>query len=224
MSLFASLAGRRLSRASVSMPYYGCWLADVESEEDLSSATGIVSLVLGTLTLRGTIVTRGEFAGDRRARVVAGAGGWRVDVPALGYSNAAGVRAATVLGDLAALVGETIAGVSATTTLGPHYARPSGPAASTLRDIAGPSWYVDAAGVTQVGARPTSAIPSATTVVARDPATGLVTVATEAPGDWLPGRTFATVTTPVSSVRYTRLTSDNSGKLRVDVLATEVAA
>ena len=216
MTLYASLDGRRVVRVTVSIPYYGAWSADVDTEEDISG-TGILDLVLGDLTLRGTIVERGSFAGDRRMRMVAGAAGWRTTVQPRGYSNAAGVPVALVLGDVASEVGETLADTP-TGTAGPHYARPRGFASTTLRELGGALWWVRPDGRTTFAARDTSPIVSPITVVSRDPATRRVVIATEHPVDWMPGRSFATITIPTLSVHYTRITSELSGTMRVEVL------
>lgn len=213
---YASLAGRRLSRVAVSIPYYGAWTADVDTEEDVPD-TGIVSLVLAGLTLRGTIVERGSFAGDRRSRVVAGGAGWRTTVQPRGYSQPAGVPVSLVLGDVATEVGETLADTPSDAWR-PHYARPRGAASCTLRELGGPLWWVRPDGRTTFAARDPSPIVSPITVVSRDPATRRVVVATEHPEDWTPGRAFSTITTPQLSVYHARITSEDSGTMRVEVL------
>ena len=98
---FAHVNGIRLVSVSLGMPAYGLWMADVDGDLP-GNLTGGVTLVVGNLSLVGSVYRQGSFAGQAKARLVGGYGGWRQDVSAASYSNPAGVRLSTVLLDLAA--------------------------------------------------------------------------------------------------------------------------
>lgn len=217
MTNYATYAGLRITHGVISIPYVGLWAADVKlADSTVAPATG--TIVLGSLTLVGALGRSGALGGTRGIGVNGGAGGWRRTVPALPYSNPAGVRLANVLEDVAREVGETMAGVTASDTVGLHYARREGVASMVLRDLC-PLWYVRPDGVTTVAARSTAAISTPFQIESRDGANGKVTVSTERPDDWMPGRTFAGPTMPdVQSIAHTFITCDEGGKLRVEVL------
>ena len=95
--------------------------------------SGSVTIEIGDLSLTGTITDSGTFAEQRRARVVAGAGGWGTLVVAQHYHNdltddgGGGVLAQTVADDAARLVGETIGTFVVTDArIGADYVRESG--------------------------------------------------------------------------------------------------
>lgn len=217
MTNYATYAGLRITHGVISIPYVGLWAADVKlADSTVAPARG--SVVLGSLTLVGALGRSGALGGSRGIAVNGGAGGWRSTVPAMPYSNSAGVRLATILDDVAREVGESVAGVDAAATVGAHYARHEGVAAMVLRDLC-PLWWVRPDGVTTVAARATTAISTPFQIESRDGANGKITVSTERPDDWMPGRTFAGPTMPdVQSIAHTFLTCDENGKLRVEVL------
>jgi len=213
-----NLNGERITTARLTVPYYGTWVADVT----LALATAIppaVTLTIGDMVMVGHVLRMASFAGSRSARIVGGFGGWPKAVAARAYRSAGGVRASMVLGDAAIEVGEQVK-LATDSTLGTAYVREAGPASRVLRYLAGSLWWVDALGVTQVGARAAMAITSAFTVVAYNGGRGRFEVATEAPADWQPGRTFTspTVSTPVriGSVSHH---VDNDGIARIEVLS-----
>lgn len=217
---YMTLGGFRASSARVSLPLYGIWTADVVLPVAPELA-GVVSLVVGSLTLRGTPVRQADFAGDRLVRIVGGAYGWQRDVAAKGYANTSGVKLATVLTDVAAECGESIAGYDATAEVGDHYARLQGPASRVLRDLAGALWYMRTDGVTSLAVRDATPIVTPFQAIARDGAKGLTVVATEDPQDWMPGRRFASVTTPdLQTVSHVSLVASESGTLRAEVLTS----
>lgn len=217
---FATLGGHRASSATVSIPLYGIWTADVVLPV-APELSGILDLVIGSLTLRGTPSRQADYGGDRLVRIVGGALGWQRDVSAKGYSNSSGVRLAMVLTDVAAEVGETVTGYDSEATVGDHYARMQGPASRVLREVGGSLWYVRTDGVTSLAARSDTPIVSAFQVTARDGAKGLTVVATENPEDWMPGRRFASVTTPdLQTISHVSLVASESGKLRAEVLTS----
>lgn len=217
---YATLAGYRVSSVSVSLPLYGIWTADVVLPV-APVISGLTSLVIGSLTLVGTPSRQADFTGDRTVRLIGGRYGWQRDVGPKGYANTSGVNLGEVLADVATEVGEAVTGYDAEATVGEHYARLAGPASRVLRDLAGALWYVRPDGVTSLAARASAPIVSAFQVVSRDGPTGRTVVATETPEDWMPGRRFASVTTPdLQTVSHVSLVADESGKLRAEVLTS----
>lgn len=213
---FASLAGRRVVSGRITIPYYGIWVADVI----LSVADTIptqTTLTVADLTLQCAIYRQISFAGSRSARVVGGFGGWRQQVPAQGYQT--GVLLSTVLRDAATAVGEKIK-VTTDKTL-PAFTREAAPASRLLRLLAGPTWYVDSAGTTQVGPRATSTVTSPFNVTDWSGGKGRFRVASEKLTDWQPGATFSTpVINTMQTVGMTEIEMTNDGQLRLTVLTT----
>jgi hypothetical protein len=215
---FATLDGQRFTRASVVIPAVGPWSADVELPGEVAVSSRPV-LTFGGLSLTGAVYRTTPFAGGRTVRIVGGAGGWRATVAAQSYSLPGAVTLSLVLGDLAAACGET-AKLAADSTIGSYFLRESAPAARILTQLVGrQGWWIDPAGVTQVGAvRDASPIATPFTLAAFDGGLGSATVATETPADWMPGRTWtaSTMATPqtIASVVHTIV----DDKLRTDVL------
>ena len=218
--IYASLNDQRVMSGSVSIPWYGAPVADVVLADDLSFASTVASLVVADLTLAMSIVRAASFAGSRSARLVGGMGGWIGQCQSRAYDNPSGVLAQTVLGDLAAEVGETVA-VTGVGPLGTSWVRAAGQACTALALVAGSLWWIDPTGVTQVGT-PRSSLPIASvfTVIGYSGGTGLYTIATESLADWAPGRTFVAPTVDgVRTVQYVRHQINRDGIVRTEVLA-----
>jgi hypothetical protein len=181
----ASLESVPVSRARVQVPAYGLWWADVDLQ-DPEELSGGVTLQLADLTLVGTIVSGGVHAGRASYRIVGGAGGWGAPLVARGYSDDAGVRVGTVVGDAAAEVGETVEGVPEV-RLGPHYARAAAPATRVLHDVAPSAWWVGLDGVTRFGAREVVTYDGDATRTRTDPAVGVIELAVETLAGLEPG-------------------------------------
>ncbi len=215
-----TLNGERVISGSITIPYYGPWVADVI----LASAVNIapaVTLVAGDLSLKGTIVRQASFAASRSARIVGGGAGWRKSLPARGYSHIAGVKLSSILSDAARESGEQI-NVSPDRVVGTHYARDEGKAERVLSLEADGKWWIDAAGVTQISDRITSPIVTPFTVVAWSGGKGLFEIGSESIAPWQPGRTFTSSTvTTAQTVATVTIEVDNEGKLRLHVLNTE---
>ena len=155
---WGSANGQRVISGTLSLPLYGAWVADLVLQTT-TALSGPVTLLVGNLTLVGAVYRQAVFAGLLECRLVAGAGGWSKSVGAVGYNNPAGVQASQVLSDAAAAVGETVV-VAVPSTVGNQFARfgdsPAmpGKAGRVLRSVAGQQWWIDDAGVTHVGPRP----------------------------------------------------------------------
>jgi hypothetical protein len=222
-NLFASANGLRSTSSSISIPYYGLWVADVELAPDAVLA-GSVELQIGNLTMRGAVLRTKPFAGSTSARIIGGAGGWGKTITLDPYRLASGVPLSLVLRDAARACGETVK-LANDRNLGEFFTPERGPAGRLLRQLGGEQWWIDtsadSAGVTQVGPRPTSKIKSAATVADYSGGKGWLSVATEDLAAWVPGATFSgnTVTTAIT-VGAVRIASGEDGVLRLEVLTT----
>lgn len=220
-----TINGARVAIASITIPMYGAWSADVTLPVDAPIAAGAreVTLAVGSLSLVGTVVSQAAFDGDVRARIVGGAAGWRKVLRARGYSHVAGVSASSVVADAARECGESIV-LDTDRNLGVFFAREEGKARDTLSLVIGETWWVDNAGVTQTKARAATAIVTPFTVVSRAAERGAFEIATEDLASWVPGRTFQHPTIPTAqTISSVTITSGNEGKLRLTVLATDGA-
>jgi hypothetical protein len=181
----AKLNDLLVTSASVSIPAWGAWFAEVSVDGE-KTLSGSVTLTIADLTLNGTVLSGGPAKGRSHFRIVGGAGGWGRTIPAKAYANDAQVKVSTVLGDAAAAVQETLGTVSSD-RVGPAFVRPSGPAGWVLEQVAPRGWYVDEAGVTQIGARVAGKLPAGVTHGPVDLARGSVTLASESISAILPG-------------------------------------
>lgn len=181
----SALEGHTVTRARVQIPAWGAWWADVDLAE-AAALSGSVALTIGGYECHGAIVSGGAFNGRAAYRIVAGAGGWGRTTPPKAYHDDAGVKASTVLADAAAFSGETLAGAPAT-RLGPHYARASAMASQVLHSIASRGWYVDFAGVTQIGARASTTYAGTAPRTRVEPAARVIEIATDDLRGLVPG-------------------------------------
>ena len=188
MTAFATINGVNIVAGSLAIPRVGMWTADVAIATD-EAMSGAATVVLGNLTLTGTIYRSNPFAGQTRARIVGGAAGWRTQLGAKAYTNASGVSLRMILNDAAKECGEHVT-LATDTQVGPFYARLAGIASTTLRAFC-PQWYVDTSGVTQIGDWPTVVVASPFVVTDQRPDEGLVEIATEDYASWLPGASFS---------------------------------
>lgn len=218
-----SLNGAQVVTANVTIPRYGPAVADVvmAASEPIASPA---SLAIGNLTLSGVAFRTASFAGSRSARWVGGRAGWRKVIKARGYAHDAGVKLSTVLGDAARDCGETLS-LAVDKVIGTAYAREKEVAERTLHFLAHRNWWIDPAGVTIVGPRPSGLITSAFTVVSWSGGRGRFEIATEDVASWMPGRKFSAPTvTGEQTISTVQITSDNEGTLRLVVMTGSDAA
>jgi hypothetical protein len=196
----ATLSERRVTRAELTLPYSGIWHADVWLDEP-AVLSGSVTFELDGLSLKGTIATGDAYAGAADYRVIGGAAGWRKELPAKGYQSDAGVKLSMVLGDAAKACGESVAlapGVDR--DLGPAYARPKAQAIRTLSLLAQTPFWVDSAGVTQLGARTTGVVTTQFELVGYEPKERVAVVASETPEVFEPGYTVSLAGAPSMTI------------------------
>lgn len=194
MSL-ATINGLPVSKLRAQIPEWGAWWVDLDSTSD-EPLTGLVELAIGGEVLHGAIASGGAEHGRSRYRIVGGRGKWGAVLQRKAYLDDSGVKVSKVLEDLAREAGETIADLPQTRQ-GPHYSRAEGVAADTLNLLAEQNWYVDFAGVTRFGKRPTTTYAGDAPQVDSDKAIQVVELTVEsiaglAPGVMVGGGTPAT--------------------------------
>lgn len=162
---FVAVNGQSVRTLKLQVSAVGPWVADV----DLTAAaalSGSVALTVGSTTLRGTVVPQqtSTFALQTSARIVGGAAGWSKLLTPKAYHNDAGVKAQLITQDAARECGETLGTFAPTLErVGVDFVRANEPASKVIEYAAGgAAWWVDYAGITHVGTRPTGSLaPSA---------------------------------------------------------------
>lgn len=216
VSDFLSFAGERIMTLDLIRPAWGSWAADFVLALGADIPEGAADLVVGDLSLKGTVFRSATFAGARSARVVGGFGGWRKDVTDQDYRGS-NVMASTVLRDAAASVGEQISMDTQDTNL-QRFTRAAGPAGHVLHQVAGSSWFMAPDGVTHIGPRPSPSIKGEFVVIGWSGKLGKFEIATESLAEWTPGATFVGPGDGVQTISSVMIQSSNDGKLRVGVL------
>lgn len=181
----------RLRAVDFRIPRVGAWMADVVTDDAIepSLLTDGCTFSFGELTANGSIVRAEAWQGTTRCRIVAGAGGWQRYVTARYYSIQTGVRRSIVLADLAAEVGETMAGGLPELVMSPWYVRSAGPASWTLQTLGLP-WRILDGGETSTLPYPSGELDAEFVSMGYDAHLGIVEVATEAIEKWRPNLTF----------------------------------
>lgn len=220
MSAYAALNGTlRIISGTISIPYYGIWVAEVVLALT-AEIPAMVTLGVGNLSLKGAVYRSASYAGARSALIVGGAGGWNDDVGPASYQNDSGILLSLILGDVAKAVGETVQ-VATDTSVGTAFVRRRGPAVNVMRQLAGDTWWMREDGTTIVGPHPTTTITSPFTLESFSGAKGSYSIASESPGDWMPGAIFQAPTMgDPRTVSYVQHTLENDGTVRTEVLAT----
>lgn len=158
---YVTCNGQRVSAVTINVANVGPWIAELDFEES-PDVSGRVTIQIGDgLTLIGTVVAAqdGTHLEQRRCRIVGGAGGWGRLVGRKNYHNdvAGGVKARLVAEDAAREVGETLGDFAPESERvgGKDYVRSVGPASRVLEHVIGNvAWWVDYAGRTCAGVRP----------------------------------------------------------------------
>lgn len=185
-----TVAGRPATSGTISIPYAGAWVADLDLDTAAELA-GVVEVQLGPMVLTGTVdpTASGAYNASSRVRVVGGANGWGRAVAPKGYHNDAGVRRSLVARDAGRAVGETVdVAASVDGVMGADFQRGAGPASRVLRQaLPGVPWWVDFDGVTHVGPRAETELDVEHTIIDADPRHGTAVLATERPDRVIPG-------------------------------------
>ena len=231
---FSAVNGIPIVDGELLIPAVGAWTLDVRLATS-QEVSGPIEVTIGNLTIQGTAYRSSAYGGQTAIRAIAGAGGWRTQIPPQGYGNPAGVPLTMVLNDAARACGEQI-NVPSGGTIGLGFARvnfATSVAADTLWQMIAlqkiPAWYVDVKGVTQAAAWPATTISTPFTPTDHRPDHGIVTVATEDYASWMPGCTFSSplldqsytsagvhyVWTPDGQFRFEVLTQSEDGADRV---------
>lgn len=210
-----NVSGIAAQQCVLVLPNTGVFHADVLLQTT-TPTSGPVVLTLGNATYQCTVYRAVSFEGARSLRLVGGAGGWAKQLPAQQYANPAGVSSALVLADAAAAVGELPPNVPAS-ILGPFYVRPRQNAGQLLNDLLSEGWYVDNTGVVQPAPRPATTITSPFIAEKVRGSSGLYTITTETPEDWVPGASFSNQTISGTIGRVMIRADKNS--VRVEVVA-----
>jgi hypothetical protein len=151
-----TVAGFELQRARAVLPETGVWSARAQLVGDKAPARGArVPIVLGDLTLSGTVRFSEVHVGRAELLVVGGADRWGATVQRRAYRANNGVRLSLVAGDLARDAGELLGPLTGLerAVVGYAWVRPEGPASTALEELGRP-WYVDLGGTTQLGTWP----------------------------------------------------------------------
>ncbi len=184
MSL-VTLNGVTVTRCRVQVPAWGVWFADVECASG-DVLTGAVTLVVDDVTFRGTILSGGTVETRTRYRIAGGAGQWGKRIAAKAYINDLGVKSSKVVTDAAAECGETV-GTLPSGTAGSSFVRAEGPASAVPDELYPRGWYVDEAGVTQIGARTSTTYEGGAVRTATDAARGTIELAAPSLVGLVPG-------------------------------------
>lgn len=187
----ATLNGAAVLSAHVVLPRVGVWTAELDVDGDASS--GAVTLVLGALTLRGTVVRSGSWRGSAQVRVVGGAGRLGAVVPAKAFRlTPLRIPVADTLG----AAGEALASSADASLLAaqvPHWVRTAGTASealTALADAMDASWRVLTDGTVWVGADSyPAANVAAYEVLEESPELARAVLGVDSP-DLLPGTTL----------------------------------
>jgi len=218
MASLATTINGRTTKLVLRRPWSGVWSVVADFDSRVDTLAGPATVQIGDATFEGTFVPSltGSFQLQSKAVIVGGKGGWRQSVPKAHEHSDAGIRAKSLIVKLAQQVGETLGTVDIDAVVGADYVRVTGPAARAMDRICAPlSWWVDAAGATQVGTRPEVEVAGSYEVLDYDPRWKLATVTVDrvdqvAPGSILRNRLDEPVT-----VREVEATIAN-GKVRLE--------
>lgn len=191
MSL-ATVNGEMLTSARVTFPRTGAWIYDGVTAVSEVTEGSTVTLTVADMTLTGTAIRSVEFEGSTRFRAIGGKGGWTAPVRPKAYTSAAGLSFAPIAQDAAREAGETLGASLPRDSVGTQYTRRSGPASQVFGLLPdGVEWWIDDAGVTQFGQRASGPLMTEFQTMDYDGRSGVLTMATDSPGAFRPGKTVA---------------------------------
>jgi hypothetical protein len=191
MSTYA-LNGSPIQSVVLKLPQWGVWTARVKLASDNVLAHGAAAvIVLGDLTLAGTVRAGGVFSSSAEYIILGGKDGWAGPVAKRSYRTDTGVKLSQVATDLGIDAGERVALLPGTDrSVGYAYARAAGTGAEAL-DALGTPWHVGSDGITYLGERIGLPLPKAAkwSVESYDPARrmAVIGIANDALAAWQPG-------------------------------------
>lgn len=170
-----------IQHATVRVPAYGAWTATVAVAGPLVLAEGArATLIVGDLTLIGTVSAGGTYAEQATYQIVGGNAKWSALVLAFTHRSDLGVTVAEAAAALCSAAGElgVVLEAGAERPLGYAWLRRGGLASDALAELVGSSWWVAVDGVTHLGPRPSTSIqPANVNVLAYEVALRRATVA-----------------------------------------------
>ncbi len=185
--------GQQLTSMRVTIPNRGRMIVAASAGEPVPLVAGLLTFTLEDMSILAKPMPGrvGEFAGQWSCEAVGGRGGWGSIIPAKGYQSPIGILNAQVFSDAALAVGEFPPVVQVPQFLPQFYERRRGPAARVFDTLSGGQiWWVDGAGVAQVGFRTPSVVTAAFDLIECERATGRLVIATDSPAQFVPGATF----------------------------------
>lgn len=189
-ALQALVNGNRTTRLVLRRPWSGVWSVVADFDQRIDSLEGRATVQIGDATLIGTFVPSlsGSFQLQSRAVIVGGNAGWRQVVDRAHEHSDAGVRARNIITKLAGQVGEPLGNVDTDIVVGVDYVRVRGPASTAMDQLCiGATWWLDDAGVTNVGTRPEVEIAGAYEVLDYEPRWKVATVTADRIDQVVPG-------------------------------------
>lgn len=187
----ATLNSNSILTASVSVPAWGAWYAEVTLDAEVTLAPGAAAtLVISDATFVGAVLSGGAWKGRSMYRVVGGRGKWGDNVPKRGYADDAGVKTADVLRDAAGDAGENLEEASLPgTRIAAAWVREAGQARQTLELVAPRGWYIGEDGITRIGARTPTTYNGTAPRERTDLARGIIVLASDTIAVLRPGIT-----------------------------------
>ncbi len=178
--------GQQLTTLRLTVPSSGRILAEATAGEPVPLVAGLLTFVLGDLSVVAAPMRVGEFAGSWACSAIGGRGGW-----AKGYQSPIGIMNAQVFSDAALAVGEFPPVVQVPQFMPHFYERRRGPAARVFDTLTGDQiWWVNGAGVAQVGFRQPAVVTAPFDLLECDRSRGRLVIATDSPAQFAPGATF----------------------------------
>ena len=219
MAMYAALNDVHVVEATVTIPWFGIWTADVKIDVPtlINGHAGGLALTLGNVTMIGTKFRALAFQGAKKLRIVGGYGGWLKMLPSAYYAQESGLKRSLILRDAAKACGESVS-YDTDVIVGNSYMRAAGPASRVLNQLARSGWYMSLDGITTVGSRSTDTITTPLQVLSADGATGHYQIATEDVAAYMPGRSFQLPDDGTRQISATEIQL-RENTIRVSVLA-----
>ncbi len=183
--------GQQLTSLRLTVPNSGRIVVEATAGEPVTLVAGLLTFLLGDLSVVASPMRVGEFAGSWSCEAIGGRGGWGSIIPAKGYQSPIGIMNAQVFADAALACGEFPPVVQLPAFMPQFYERRRGPAARVFDTLSGGQiWWVNGAGVAQVGFRPPTVITAPFDLIECDRGRGRLVIATDSPAAFAPGASF----------------------------------